>query len=69
MEDHILIKKAFKYFKKPEDRKTDKNYLYNEKKGFWISKETGEPAIYDPRFKPPKTKKEDRETGEDQKGE
>ena len=65
---HILIKKAFVY-KKGRENFEDKNYVYDYSLGYWIKKGNGKPAVYDPEFSGPRTKKEDIETGEDQKGE
>lgn len=65
---HILAKKAFVYKKKQKNFE-DENYVYDYSLGYWIKKDSGKPAVYDPEFSKPMTKKEDIETGEDQKGE
>ena len=65
---HILIEKAFVY-KKERENFEDENYVYDYSLGYWIKKDNGKPAVYDPEFSGPRTKKEDIETGEDQKGE
>jgi hypothetical protein len=44
------------------------NSYYDEIVGLWMSTESHLPLIYDPNRPRPKTKKEDVETGEDQKG-
>ena len=45
-----------------------KGYLFNDIKGFWVTKE-GIPCMEDGNFSKPTSKKCDVETGEDQKGE
>ena len=65
---HILIEKAFVYKKRRENFEYG-NYIYDYLLGYWIKKDNGKPAVYDPEFSGPKTKKADIETGEDQKGE
>jgi hypothetical protein len=65
---HILLEKAFVY-KKGQEKLLDENYVYDNSLGYWVKKDNGKPAVYDPEFSGPKTKKEDIETGEDQKGE
>jgi len=64
---HILIEKAFIYKNKPQN--IDESYIYDNLLGYWVKKDDGKPAVYDPKFSGPKTKKADIETGEDQKGE
>jgi hypothetical protein len=69
---HILIEKAFIY-KKPnfsQRKKVLKQYKYDKISGYWINFNNKDaPAITDPAFSKPITKKHDIETGEDQKGE
>ena len=65
---HILLEKAFVCRKRQENFE-DGNYVYDYSLGYWIKKDNGKPAVYDPEFSGPMTKKEDIETGEDQKGE
>ena len=65
---HILLEKAIVY-KKGQENFEDENYDYDYLLGYWIKKNNGKPAVYDPEFSEPRTKKEDIETGEDQKGE
>jgi len=64
---HILLKKAFIYQSKSQNTEI-KNYVYDYSLGYWVKKNTSMPAVYDYKFSKPKTKKEDIETGEDQKG-
>lgn len=65
---HILLEKAFIYDKEQEKFKNG-DYVYDPFLGYWIKKDNVKPAVYDPEFPEPKTKKQDIETGEDQKGE
>lgn len=65
---HILLEKAF-VFKKEQKNFEDENYVYDHSFGYWVKKDNGKPAVYDPEFPELQTKKEDIETGEDQKGE
>lgn len=44
------------------------NSFFDEILGLWIDAETQVPLVYDPNRPRPKTKKDDVETGEDQKG-
>ena len=68
MNEHILIEKATRY---PEPKAIEKpsGYSFQDKKGYWTNDTTGEPLMTNSDAKPPKSKKWDRETGEDQKGE
>jgi hypothetical protein len=67
MSQHILIKKAFTYPIK--DNTPDMmGCSYDSEKGYWIS-QFNTPIIFDSSIEKPSTKKADRETGEDQKGE
>lgn len=68
MSYHLLIKKAYKY-PLPKQVPNMDGYYYDHEKGYWISKTNNLPVILDKNFIKPRTKKEDRETGEDQKGE
>jgi len=65
---HILLEKAFIYKNKQENTENE-NYVYDNSLGYWVKKDNGKPAVYDPEFSGPRTKKENIETGEDQKGE
>ncbi len=64
---HLFLEKIFEY----DLRQTESipnNYSYNDNKGYWTD-ENHSPCILNSEFAKPMTKKEDRETGEDQKGE
>ena len=64
---HLFLEKVFEYeLKKTES--IDSNFSYNDDDGYWIDSQR-EPCILKTDFAKPRTKKEDRETGEDQKGE
>lgn len=67
MKKHILSEKAYIY-KLTRNKIKMQNYLYDDIKGFWITKE-GIPCMEYDNFPKPTTKKCDIETGEDQKGE
>ncbi|WP_400162901.1 hypothetical protein ACAF76_008315 [Brevibacillus sp. TJ4] len=66
--NHLLLEKAYIY---PIDREeADLNkYRFDSEKGYWINCETSKAFIMEPDVQKPRTKKCDRETGEDQKGE
>jgi len=68
MSEHFLLKKAKRYEVKSQLTDT-KSYSFLNKSGYWVRNTTGEPMMI--QNNPPKcgTKKEDVETGEDQKGE
>ncbi len=68
MSQHVLLQNAHRYdvlqgSLVPED------CTYNHAGGYWMYNATGQPMMEGPNPKPPATKKADRETGEDQKGE
>lgn len=64
---HIFLNKVFEYgLKKSES--IDIRFKYNRKDGYWVDGNNS-PCILNPNFAKPRTKKEDRETGEDKKGE
>lgn len=65
--EHILLKKAHRYTN-PETSKVLGDYAYNSKKGYWISG-LGEALVNSKNPPIQNSKKCDRETGEDQKGE
>lgn len=69
MNEHILLSKAYIYpieAIKPELA----GCTFDQKKGYWIVNATGQPYVLDKSMSsPPKSKKCDIETGEDQKGE
>ncbi len=64
---HILLRKAFIY-PLPKEHPNMSGMLYDHKRGFWVDA-AGRPAVTDPNFHGPRSKKCDIETGEDQKGE
>jgi hypothetical protein len=66
--NHLLLEKAYIY---PIDREEAdlKKYRFDSEKGYWINRETSKALIMEPDVQKPRTKKCDRETGEDQKGE
>ncbi len=64
---HILLKKAYLFKKK--EIEIEKIYFYDNILGFWIKSGSNIPAIIESNFLGPVTKKNDIETGEDQKGE
>ncbi|KJD42685.1 hypothetical protein [Paenibacillus terrae] len=68
MKSHLLLEKAYIY---PIEREeTDmKNYKFDAEKGYWINLKSFEAFIKEPFARKPRSKKCDRETGEDQKGE
>lgn len=68
MKQHILLEKAHCY---PEPVKIPmlENYTFVEQSGYWRDNATGEIMMLSNNPRRPQTKKEDRETGEDQKGE
>ena len=65
---HILLKNAFTY-KKAKIKVEPKGYIFDHVLGAWVSKATKCLLINDSNFSAIGTKKEDIETGEDQKGE
>lgn len=68
MKEHILLEKAFRYTE-PIDVSDPEGCIFDEEKGYWISKRTNEVMMLMEGRPIPQTKKCDRETGEDQKGE
>lgn len=68
---HILLEKSFKYKEQMKDRedKLDLICKYNREKGYWVLRDSNEPLMKSNLSLKPMTKKADRETGEDQKGE
>lgn len=68
MAQHILLEKAYCY---PEPTGTLKpeNCTFAEKNGYWKNNTTGEIMMLSNDPRRPQSKKCDRETGEDQKGE
>jgi hypothetical protein len=68
MKKHILLEKAYEY--EPCEKSNNMaGCNYNNINGYWEFESTGKPVVHDSGFIKPRTKKADRETGEDQKGE
>lgn len=67
MKRHILLEKAFCY-PDPGEIATPKNCTFLENSGYWIDDFTGEIMMLGTNPQHLQTKKFDRETGEDQKG-
>lgn len=65
---HILIDKA-KCYSTPRPVSAESSSLYNVERGYWQLKTTMEPMVTSDKAIHPTTKKYDRETGEDMKGE
>ena len=68
MKDHILIEKAYTY-PDPITIPLPENYTFNEERGYWVHNNTNEIMMLSDDPLIPHSKKSDRETGEDQKGE
>ncbi|WP_048152647.1 hypothetical protein [Methanolacinia paynteri] len=68
MKEHILLEKASRYTSSVVDP-IPQDCTFKEKQGYWIKNSTGEIMMLSDDSCRPLTKKEDRETGEDQKGE
>lgn len=68
MKEHFLLEKTFRY-PDPKVDPTPKNCTYDTKKGYWIKNDTSEAMMLSNDPHRPQSKKADRETGEDQKGE
>ncbi|MEA4898653.1 MAG: hypothetical protein VB115_10455 [Christensenellaceae bacterium] len=68
MKKHILLEKAFSY-PEPQGSLAPEGCTFSEQSGYWVKATTGEPMMRSNDPKRPQTKKADRETGEDQKGE
>lgn len=68
MKKHILLEKAFRY-PEPTIDLAPANCTYERKKGYWINNYSKKPMMLSDNPRGPQTKKADRETGEDLKGE
>ena len=68
MARHILLEKAYEYAV-PNSIDEPTGCTFNHDKGYWTSNITGTPMMEGKHAKKLVTKKCDRETGEDQKGE
>lgn len=65
---HILIEKAYKYLE-PQFKTLEDTCEYIIDKGYWVMRTSQKAMMLSDSAMRPMTKKEDRETGEDQKGE
>lgn len=68
MKQHILIEKAYRY-SNPEVLNNPENCTYDMSKGYWSINASKQPMVLSDAGRMLGTKKCDRETGEDQKGE
>ena len=68
MAKHILLEQAYKYPVSSEAQRPG-GCTFNQAKGYWILDSTGQAMMESKIVKLPNTKKHDRETGEDHKGE
>lgn len=68
MAQHILLEKAYSY-PEPTGTPMPDNCTFAEQSGYWRNNTTGEIMMLSDDPLRPQTKKSDRETGEDQKGE
>ncbi|OFZ30948.1 MAG: hypothetical protein A2057_15710 [Ignavibacteria bacterium GWA2_35_9] len=69
MKKSIVIEKAFKYTPGTIGDDIPNVYIYDEVQGYWINSKSKTPMMFDNNGPRPQTKKQDVETGEDQKGE
>ena len=65
---HFILDNAKRY-DEPNGKIAPDNAAYDAKAGYWTEDFGSNPLINSDRFQNMSTKKEDRETGEDQKGE
>lgn len=68
MKEHLLVEKAKRYETKSQ-LQTPENCTFQGHSGYWINNATGKPMMLGNNPQKCGTKKEDVETGEDQKGE
>jgi len=68
MKQHILLERA-KSYTEPRDISFPDGYKFAEKQGYWINDVSGEAMMLSKDAQRQQSKKCDRETGEDQKGE
>jgi len=68
MKEHILLEKAYRY-PVPIIEPIPKDCTFQEKQGYWVKDSTGEVMMLSDDPRQHQSKKCDRETGEDQKGE
>lgn len=67
MKQHILLEKAYCY-PDPIEAAIPKDCTFSENSGYWIDNLTGEIMMLSSKSRHLQSKKYDRETGEDQKG-
>jgi hypothetical protein len=67
LRQHLLLDKAFVY-PLPVEKPDMGEYVYDMNAGYWLL-DKNNPLILNKSFIKPRSKKEDVETGEDQKGE
>jgi hypothetical protein len=65
--EHLLLSHAFK-FKKRKPQEAPEGFVYDKQKGAWVSPINSQLLVANENFPSVATKKEDIETGEDQKG-
>lgn len=68
MKQHILLESAY-FYPEPVEVPSPQGCTFAEKSGYWINNNTGEAMMLSNDPRRPQSKKCDRETGEDQKGE
>ena len=68
MKKHILLEKAYRY-PEPQGSLEPEGCTFSEQSGYWVKTNTDKPMVRSDDPKKPQSKKCDRETGEDQKGE
>lgn len=68
MKQHILLERAHRY-SEPRHISLPTGYVFSEENGYWVNSENGNALMLSKDARRQQTKKEDRETGEDQKGE
>ncbi len=68
MKEHILLKKAYRY-PEPITSLAPEGCTFSEQSGYWVNATTDEVMMLSKDPRRPQSKKQDIETGEDQKGE
>jgi len=69
LKHHLLLEKAFVYPLPKEKPHLEECCTYDLTGGYWLIDNSKNPLVFDNSFVKPRSKKEDVETGEDQKGE
>ena len=64
--EHLLLNNAFSY-KRRNAIESPQGFMYDKKLGAWIEEKTGNPLVLHQDYPRIGTKKQDVETGEDQK--